>query len=233
MGKVLWTYDYDFSRSAAEFQRAIQLNPNYPTAHFWYGSNVLSSLGRFEDAIAEMKRALELDPLSVIINADLASVYFTARRYDEAIAQARRTIELDPGFYYPHRRLGEALDLKGDYAGAIAELQKARELNDDPSVLARLGHAYAAAGKTEEAQATLAALKEESKRRYVSKYGFALLELGLGNEEQALDWLEAGYQAHDGLAFIKVDPFLTRLHGDPRFEALVAKVFAPKNGSSP
>jgi TolB-like protein/Flp pilus assembly protein TadD len=229
-GKVLWNHDFDFAQSLLEFERALKLNPNYATAHHWYGNSPLASLGRFDQAIAEMKRAVELDPLSLIYNADFGATLVLARRYDEAIERLQRTLELDPNFYYAHYNLGLALELKGDLNAAIAEYKKARELNDDPVPAAYLGHAYAVAGRKDDALQILSELAEQAKHRYVPNPAFALVELGLGNKEKALDWLEKGYEAHEArfIAYIKVDPFLDPLRGDPRFEALVQKVFARK-----
>src|SRR5207249_6580110 len=137
------------------------LNPNYGTAHHWLSTGPWSALGQFDRAIAEGKRAVELDPLSLIMNADLGYVYFFARRYDEAIAQLRKTIEMDPRFYDANYSLGQVWQLKGQLNEAIAEYRKAVELNDDPYVLALLGQAYARAGQREEAQKILARLSEE------------------------------------------------------------------------
>ncbi len=192
-------------------------------------------LGQFDRAIAEGKRAVELDPLSLVINASLGEDYFTARRYDEAIAQLRKTIEMDPRFYLAHWDLGVALQLKGQLNEAIAEYRKAIELNDDPYVLALLGQAYARAGQQEEAQKILARLSEEAKSRYVHAYSFALIYLALGDKERAIDEMERAYRerAAGDVFFIKVDPLLDGLRGNPRFEALMQKVFAPKNESSP
>ncbi len=117
----------------------IALNPNYATAHHWFGDGPLLAVGQFGRAIAEGKRAVELDPLSVIINADLGANYLTARRYDEAIAQLRKTIDMDPRFYYTRWNLAEALELKGKLREALTEYKKAVELDDDPFVLALLG----------------------------------------------------------------------------------------------
>lgn len=235
LGKILWNADFDFPQSLAEFERSIQLNPRYPTAHHWYGNSPLLSLGRFEQAIAEMKRALELDPLSLILNADLGNTLHTARRYDEAIAQLRRTIELDPMFYYAHLNLGQALELKGERRAAIGEYEKARELNDDPMVLAQLGHAYGANGNGEDAERILQQLHEQATGRYVPKYAFALVELGLGRKEQALGFLEESFAGREArsIAYIRVDPFLDPLRGHPRFEALASRVLALADKSDP
>src|SRR6266496_1081348 len=226
LGEAFLFYDFDFSRSIREFQRAIQLKPNYATAHQWYGNDLLVPLGRFDEAIAEMKRALELDPLSLIINEDLGNTYYSARRYDEAIEQLTKTLEMDSSFYYAHWSLGVAFEAKGTLDAAIEEYQKARALNDDPFVLALLGHAYASSGNEAEALKILDQLKELSKQRYVTAYNFAIVYLGLGDKEEALRWLQKSYQDRAGydIATIKVDPFLDPLRGDPHFEALAEKI---------
>jgi serine/threonine protein kinase/tetratricopeptide (TPR) repeat protein len=219
-------YDFDFEQSVKEFQRAIELNPNYATAHHWLSNGVLSALGQFERAIAEGKRAVELDPLSLVINTDLGQDFFYSRRYDEAIAQLRKTIEMDPRFYFAHWALGTALQLKGQLSEAVAEYSKAVELNDDPSVLALLGQAYARAGQRDEAQKILVRLSEEAKSRYVQAYDFALMYLALGDKERAIDEMERAYRERDAnVAQIKVDPMLDDLRGDQRFEALVNRIF--------
>jgi TolB-like protein/Tfp pilus assembly protein PilF len=229
-GKVLWNHDLDFAQSLSEFERAIKLNPNYATAHHWYGNSPLASLGRFDQAIAEMKKAVELDPLSLIYNTDLGVTLVLARRYDEGIERFRRVLELDPNFYYAHYNLGLALELKADLNAAIAEYTRARELSNDPVPAAYLGHAYGLVGRRDDALQILIDLGEAAKHRYVPNPAFALVELGLGNKEKALDWLEKSYEAHEArfIAYIKVDPFLDPLRSDPRFEALVEKVFSPK-----
>src|SRR5437867_1411017 len=223
---AIWLYDFDSSQANREFQRAIELNPNYAIAHQQYGNVTLSALGRFDDAIAEGKRAVELDPLSLVINTDLGSNYCYARRYDEAIAQLRKTLEMDAGFYIAYVVLGQALDAKGAREAAIVEYQKARTLNDDPSVLGLLGRAYGLSGNKMEAEKILDQLKELSKQRYVSAYSFALVYLGLGDKGEALRWLEQSYQDRAGsdIGYIRVDPLLDPLRGDPRFEALAKKI---------
>jgi TolB-like protein/Tfp pilus assembly protein PilF len=222
-------YDFDLEQSLKEFERAIQLNPNYATARHWYSNNPLVELGQFDRAIAEGKRAVELDPLSLIISADLGEDYFFARRYDEAIAQLRKTIEMDPRFHYAHWNLGEAWQLKAQLNEAISEYRKAVELNDDPFVLALLGQAYARAGQREEAQRILSRLSEEARSRYVHAYSFALMYLALGDKERAIDEMERAYRERGrDVVLVNVDPMLDDLRGHPRFEALVQKVFAPK-----
>jgi TolB-like protein/tetratricopeptide (TPR) repeat protein len=232
---AIWYYDFDFSQANREFQRAIELNPNYAIAHQQYGNNTLSAIGRFNDAIVEGKRAVELDPLSLVINADLGVDYYYARRYDEAIAQLRKLLEMDPGYYFAYVTLGQALEMKGARDAAIAEYQKARALNDDPSVLALLAHAYGLSGNKMEAEKILDQLKALSKARYVSAYSFALAYLGLGNKEEALRWLEQSYQDRAGadIGWIRVDPLLDPLHGDPRFEALAEKIVPAAEFKSP
>src|SRR6266498_3205988 len=226
---VLFLFDWNFAESDREFQRAIQLNPNYPTAHHWYGDANLRVTGRFDEAIAQEKRAQELDPLSLIINADLGTTYIYARRYDKAIEQLRKTIEMDPSFYYARWRLGTAYELKGSLHEAMTEYQNARALNDDPTVLALMGRAYAASGKRDEASRTLDQLKEIAKHRYVPAYAFALLYAGLGEKDQAFQWLERGYQdrAFD-MPYLKVDPLIDSLRSDPRFEDLLRRVGLPQ-----
>src|SRR6266566_4986198 len=231
LANALVAYDLNFAEANREFRRAIELNPNYATAHQWYGETGLVPLGQFEEAIAEVKRALELDPLSLVINADVGNVLTSARRYDEAIEQLRKTVEMDPGFYYAHWTLGDALELKGLNEEAIAEYKEAIALNDDPLPRALLGHLYAKIARKNEALAILKQLRElreSSKQRYISPYNLALIHIGLDQKDEAMQLLEETYEDRDGYntAFIKVQPMLDPLRGDPRFEALVQKVFA-------
>jgi serine/threonine-protein kinase len=223
---VLLNYYWDFREANREFQRAIALNPNYATAHQWYGNGyLLAIMERFDEAIAEGKRALELDPLSLIVNSDLGQDYYFARQYDQAIEQLLKNAEIDPSFYTAHANLGMAYQAKGSFQEALAEYRRARELSDDPIVLARLGYALAASGQRTGALQTLDQLKEISKQRYVPAYGFAILYAGLGEKEQAFEWLERSYQDREPkLTRLKVDPLLDPLRPDPRFADLVHRV---------
>ena len=229
LGLVYHSY-FRGAESAREFDRSIQLDPNYATAHHWYGRLTLVMQGKLDHALVEVKRAYELDPVSPIIHTDVGAVYLMARRYDEAIEQLRGTVQMDPEFYWAHRFLGMALDLKGDTTGALAEFTKAFQLNDDPAGLGFIGHAQARMGHEKEARARLDQMNDAAKRRYVAPYAFALIHLALGDKDQALDWLEKAAQER-GLTyfnFIKVDPFLDPLRGDPRFEAVMQKVTGEK-----
>src|SRR5882724_12016625 len=228
---LLLFYNLDFQGSTKEFERAIALNPNYATAHHWYGLGPLRCIGDFDKAIAELNRALQLDPLSLIINADLGVGLMTARRYDKGIAQLRKTIEMDPYFYYAYLNLGKALQLNGQLDEAVTEYKKAAALNDDPLVLGLLAQGYAKLGQRDEALKTLEQLQQTASRRYVWNYTFALVHIARGENDKAIDYLERDYREHADyeLALIKVDPMLDPLRGDPRFEALVSKVFAPKS----
>ena len=226
---LLDTFECRLDRAISDFERAIQLKPNYATAHHWLMFGRLS-LGHLDQAIEEGKRALKLDPLSPIINADFAWTYFCARRFDKAERQARKTLEIDPQFFLAHYYLGQVLQFKGQLSEAIAEFQKAVDLNGDPDSLGMLGQAYARNGQKEEAQKILLRLNEEAKSRYVAPYATALVYLGLGEKERALDDLERAYQRGDTnyLFVIRVDPMLDDLRGHPRFDALVQKIVGGK-----
>jgi TolB-like protein/Tfp pilus assembly protein PilF len=218
--------DINFTESEKEFKRAIALNPNYATAHHWYGNALLVALGRFDEAISENQRAVELDPLSLIIDADLGSTFMMARRYDQAIAQLRQTLTLDNNFGYAHWNLGQALYLKGDKAAAMAEYEKARSLDNDPQILALLGRAYADAGQTDKALDLIRQLEARAKQQFLRGYLFALIYIGLGDKTKAIDYLEREYLDHDNIdtAWIRVDPMLDPLRGDPRFETLADRI---------
>ena len=224
--RILSGFDFDSQRAIAEFERALQLNPNYATAHHWFAAGPLLALARFDQSIAEAKRSIELDPLSMINNADFGNDYYFARRYDEAIAQLRKTIEMEPHFYLAHYYLGQALQLKGQMSEAIAEYRKAVELDDDPFALALLGQSYARTGRRDDANKILAQLSQEAKARYVSAYGIGLVFLGMGDKTRAMDEMEGAYREDAGTDVynIRIDPMLDELRGDPRFEALAEKI---------
>lgn len=218
-------HEWDFPGAERLFKQAIMLNPNYATAHQWY-AEFLTTMGRHPEAIAEIRKAQELDPLSLIINVMVGATYHFARQYDESIEQSLKTIEMDSNFYYAHAFLGKAYAQKGMHEQAVAELQKATDLSeDDFLVVAWLGHAYAEAGKKGEALTVLKKLEGLSKRRYVSPADVALVYAGLGDKDQAFVWLEKAYEKRDPFTVkhLKVDPVFDSLHSDPRFRDLLRR----------
>jgi len=225
LASSLFFYDRNYAEAAREYQRAIELNPNYATAHQWYGVTYLAKMERFDEAIAELKRAQELDPLSLAINADVGNTYIQARQYDKAIEQLRKTVEMDQSFYFAHALLGMAYQMKGDFQDAIAEYQKARQLNDDPFVLALLGDIYAVSGRKDEALKILDQLKQLSKQRFVYAYGIALVYVGLGDKDQAFQWLEKSFQDHEArINRLKVDPLFDSVRSDARYADLIHRI---------
>ena len=190
LGNLL-TATFDFPESMREFEKAIALNPNDATTHHWFGDSLLECIGDHDRSITEHKRALELDPLSLAINIDLGYSYYTAGRYSEAIAQGRKALELDPNSYAAHYNLGWALEASGDLPGAIAGYTKSVSLDSDPFALALLGHAEALNGNRDDALKILKQLTTST--RYTPDYSIALVYLGLGDQDQAMNWLEKAF----------------------------------------
>jgi TolB-like protein/Tfp pilus assembly protein PilF len=225
LGQALFTYDRNTAESDRQYQRAIQLNPNFATAHQWYGGANLVATGRFDQAIAEGRRAVELDPLSLIANLELAAIYGYARQNDQAIAQLRKIVEMDPNWYLAHMVLCETYNFKGQFAEAIAECEKAKGLNDDPAVLSFLAVAYARSGKREEAMKIVTQMHELARQRYVPAYGFGYAYAALDDKDQAFKWLERSLQDRGWeITYIKVDPGIDSLRSDPRFDDLVKRL---------
>ena len=221
-------YDWDWSGAEKGFKRALEINPSYAQAHLWY-SLYFEVTGRAEEAIAEAKRARDLDPLSLRTNVNLASQLYQAHRYDEAIEQLEKTMELDPNFWVAHWVLGDAYIQKAMYPQATRELQKALALSDrNLAVLASLGYNYAVSGRQAEALETIKELKTLSKDRYVSPFNVAIIWTGLGQEEQAFQWLEKGYEARSrSMIWLKVDNRFDSLGSDPRFQDLLNRIGFP------
>jgi TolB-like protein/Flp pilus assembly protein TadD len=217
---------FDYPGAIAEYERTLQLNPNDATTRQWFANDALANIGQTEREIAELKRAVELDPLSLVINSNLGVAYIHAGHLDEAIAQLRKTVELDGTFYYARYNLAQALELKGLIPEATAEYQKTMGMTEDPVPLGMLGRLYASHGQKDEALKILQKLREKREQRYTAAYSLALIYVGLDDRNEALNWLEQGYREHDGFNIgpIRVDPLLNPLHGDPRFEALAEKI---------
>jgi TolB-like protein/DNA-binding winged helix-turn-helix (wHTH) protein/Flp pilus assembly protein TadD len=216
-------FDWDFDSAGKEFRRAIELNPGYATAHHWYAWH-LSLLGRYDEAIAEMRKAESLDPLSLVINADLAELLVLAHSYDESIQQSRKTIELDPNFGLAHNHLAQAYLQEHRNDEAVAELKEAVRLSGgSPTCVANLARAYAATGKRTEAQELLADLKKRSSPGYSHGTEIAVIYAALGDKDQAMTWLEKGYEERFNPGVL-LRPGFDPLRSDPRFDDLVRRV---------
>jgi tetratricopeptide (TPR) repeat protein len=214
----------DWAGADGEYARSIELNPNYVTAHHWYAL-YLSNLGRHDDALREIRRALELDPLSPITNANLGSILYFARRYDEAAEQCRKTLDLEESFAFARYRLGMVYEQQGSYREALAELrQAAAHSNQHPTVLAGLAHALAVSGDRKGAQQVLSRLMVLSGRLRVTPYELAVVYVGLGEKEQSFRWLDRAIDVANYINMLKVDPRLDPLRADPRFQNLVRRV---------
>jgi TolB-like protein/DNA-binding winged helix-turn-helix (wHTH) protein/Tfp pilus assembly protein PilF len=223
---VLDGFDWDLDAGGKEFQRAIELNPGYATAHHWYAWH-LSLLGRSDEAIVEMRKAENLDPLSLIINADLAELLSLAHSYDDSIRQSLKTIEMDPNFALAHNQLAQAYLQKHMYAEAVAELQKAVELSrDSPTCIANLARAYAASGKRSEAAKLLDDLKKRSNPGYSNAAEIAMIYASLGDADQAMTWLEKGFEERFNPGVL-LRPGFDPLRSDPRFQNLLHRVGLP------
>jgi tetratricopeptide (TPR) repeat protein len=218
-------FDYDWFGAETDYNWAIGLNPSYATAHQWYGA-FLRNLGRLNDAIQEMQRARELDPLSLPINTSIGLVFYLAKDYDKAIEHCRKTLEIDPNFHWAHEVLAKSYLQKGLYEEAISEFQKALTLSGgSEGWLGELAHAFAVSGRKEEALKILHELLERSKQKYVPKYEIALIYTALGERDQAFEFLDESYnERSSALVTIKMEPRYDPLRSDPRFITLLEKM---------
>ncbi|MEW6737955.1 MAG: winged helix-turn-helix domain-containing protein, partial [Acidobacteriota bacterium] len=225
LGAINLFYEWDWQGAEQEFKRAAELNPSYAYAHQWNGLN-LAAMGRIDEAIIEMRHAQELDPLSLIINTNVGWINYYARSYDKAIEQCRKAMEMDANFARAHLRLGMAYGQKRMYPEAIAEYQKTLNLSgDDPYVMALLGYAYAASGQHDAARKTLNQLQELQKQRYVPPHSIALIYTGLGEKEQAFEWLEKAFRDRSGaMIYLRVEPIFDPLRSDPRLTDLLRRM---------
>jgi TolB-like protein/Flp pilus assembly protein TadD len=219
---------HDWGPLAAEkhLQRAIEVNPGYAPAHYWYAC-VFTALGRLEDALSKNRRALEVDPLSIFANAHYGWIMVTgARQYERGREQLKRTLELDPNFAIAHWLLGQAYGMESMFEDGISCFKKAVELSDGlPWFLGSLGWAYGASGQAEEAGEVLSELDTRRRERYVRSLCFALVHIGLGDLDEALDWLEKAYEERDTyMVHLNIDPTFDCLRSHPRFIALLKKV---------
>ena len=222
---VKLNYEWDFPGAEEGLKRAISLNPKYHPEVYQRYARYLSSMGRHEEAIAEAKRARELDPLSLSINNNVGQALLWARQYDGVIEESRKALEIDPNFWVAHLFLGKAYEQKGMYPEAVAALQKAKELSGGSSeATSMIGYVYAVSGRRDEAVRVLDELKGLSKQRYVSPYHIAMVYAGLGDKEQVFLWLEKAYEDRSQfMTLLKVEPKFDGLRSDPRFTDFVRR----------
>jgi DNA-binding winged helix-turn-helix (wHTH) protein/Flp pilus assembly protein TadD len=222
---VRYLFDWQWSAAERGFRRAIELNPNYATAHHWYGE-YLGLCRRFDVGFKELVQAQELEPLSFPINADLGQYYFFTRRYEQAVEQLTRTLELEPNFVRALALLGWTFEQLGRFDEAIAKFEQATALSGSRTlIVAGLGHAHAVSGNREAALEILEALTEQAKQTYVSPYEVAVIHAALNNIDTAFACLERAFQDRSvWLSWLDVDPRLDALRADVRFENLVARV---------
>jgi adenylate cyclase len=221
LGEMLMWYYYDWARAGSELDQALELNPSYATARMWRATHHTAQ-GKFSEALAEAKRAVELDPLSMIILTDAAKDLYLARRYNEAVDGYQKSLQVDPNFPIAHKGLAEVYAQKGMYDAAITEIEKAIVLSKRSIfILDDLGYISARAGKREEAAKVLEDLATLATDEYVPAYCMAVIHTGLGNIEKAITWLEKAYEERSFLVYLKVDPAFDTLRKEERFVKLL------------
>jgi tetratricopeptide (TPR) repeat protein len=223
LGAVRFRFDWDWEQTEAALQRARTLNPSYADAHLSYAL-YLQALGRLDESIAETRRACDLDPLSLLMETALGRALYFARQYDAAIVQCRKALELDGGYLPARFNLGRALVEKGQYGEAIAELKRAAEAGE-VLYLAALGNAYARAGQGKRARLVLARIEKRAAQSYVSAYDLAKMHMGLGQKQQAMEYLERAHTDRSTrLVTLRVDPLFEALHSEARFQGLLRRM---------
>jgi len=226
LAHILMNYDWNWSAAEKEFKRGIEVPPECATGRSWYAIHCLTATGRFEQAVQEMKKALELEPASLVMNTFMGATLYYAGRYDEAIDQCRKTIEMDPNFAVVHWHLGMAYEQKQALDAATEEFKKAIALSGgSPLMKATLVRACAESQKKHEANQMLNELNELSKQQYVSAYEVATIYVALGNNEQAFQLLEKGYAEHSfHLVYLNVSPQFKPIRSDRRFQDLMQRI---------
>jgi TolB-like protein/Tfp pilus assembly protein PilF len=228
LGVIKRDFEWDWAGAEVEFQRAIEISPGFAEAYHW-NSTLLSMMGKHSEALQEKRRALALDPLSVVIRSDLGRMFYFSGDYDRALEQYRAALDMDPNFGSAHLWLANVYEQKGQFEDALAELQTGMRLSSDSTyALAKWGHACGVAGKADEARAALHQLHERSKQKYVSPYDISMVHLGLNELDEAFAWLEKAFEDRSiWLGYLNVEPQLDRLRSDPRFQSLHRRVGLP------
>ena len=221
LGLLAMNFDWDWATAEKEFRRAIELNPNYPTAHHWY-AEFLAAVGRFDESLAQIHRARELDPLSLVINADMGKLLYYSRRYDDALKQLEETVKMDAEFPQAHIWLGSLYSTIGRYGDAIAAFQKVRE---NSWALGWLAYVYGISGQRNEAEKILAELERIAAEGPIDPHIMLCVYLGLGDKDKAFAALEQEYQVRSlGMTSLKVNPWYDGLRSDPRFTDLLGRM---------
>ena len=225
LGLVKFQYEWDWTGAEKEFKRAIELNAGYAPAHQYFG-DYLKALGRFDDALTEMGQAKSLDPLSLAINTGVGHVLYLSREYDRSIEQYRKTVESDPAFIPARLWFGRPYMQKGMFKEAISQLREAVKLSNESTVsLAMLGQAYASAGQANEAKEILGRLLERAKKQYVPSYWIALVQMSMGNKDEAFAWLERAFHERSSwLVWANVEPRFDQLRDDERFNSILSRM---------
>jgi TolB-like protein/DNA-binding winged helix-turn-helix (wHTH) protein/Tfp pilus assembly protein PilF len=220
---IVQNYDFDWQTAEREFQRAIQLNPNYATGHHWYAEHLMWR-GRFDEALRESERARQLDPLSLIIATDNGAILLYSRQYDRALEKLRTVRELDPNFPRVTGLMLRSYEQKGMFADALTEVEKARPLYNSWSC-SELAYIYGRSGQATQAGLALANLEELNRRGPMDPIAFVAPYIGMGNKDEAFVWLNKAYAQHsNALTGLKVDPIYDSLRSDPRFQDLLRRV---------
>ncbi|MFL6468377.1 MAG: tetratricopeptide repeat protein [Pyrinomonadaceae bacterium] len=228
LGIFKTAYDWDWTGAEKDFRRAIELNPDDSTPHQFYGW-YLALMGRHDESFAEMNRAQQSDPLSLNVNAGSGRALYWARRYNDAQRQLQKTLELDPNFWLTRTYLSEVYLEMGKYTEALAEILKARQIEENHYVLARLGLVYARMGRRGDALQVISELKELSKRSYVSAHSIAVIYAGLGERDAAFEWLEKAFDERaESIGWLKVDPRIDSLRDDARYKDLLKRMSFPE-----
>ena len=228
LGLIRFQYDWDWKGAEEEFNEAIRINPSYAPAHHFY-ADYLKAMGRFDEALAEIGKAQELDPLNLAINTGVGHVLYLSKQYDRAIDQYKKAVDLDPNFTLTHIWFGRPYLEKGMYSEAISELETAVKLSGEGTLaLAMLGHGLASAGRNDDSQKILDRLIERSKTQYVPSYWVATIYNGYKDRVQVLKWLRRAFDERSSwLVWCNVEPRFDWLRGDKDFASLMSEMKFP------